>query len=260
MTSKPNASAANSAAGLFSVFDDDRESSSSSDEEVAPPKVAAAPASTSSSKPSKRRASSPLTRDNRAPLAHDGSSPLAHDIKQASRLPPAAVAAPIVLDSFETSAEKEFAPALVDAETGSKVVHADGEGVEPKKVVLVHQIRHQVAIPPGYPYIPIAEHEPPAKPARTYPFTLDPFQKVSVNCIDRNESVLVAAHTSAGKTVVAEYAIATALRDKQRVIYTSPIKVGMPWYLAHVCCCEGATTIVATWASATTFTAFMRLK
>lgn len=34
----------------------------------------------------------------------------------------------------------------------------------------------------------------------------------------------VSAHTSAGKTVVAEYAIAMALRDKQRVVYTSPIK------------------------------------
>ena len=35
---------------------------------------------------------------------------------------------------------------------------------------------------------------------------------------------MVAAHTSAGKTVVAEYAIAMAFRDKQRVIYTSPLK------------------------------------
>ncbi|KAH9318432.1 hypothetical protein KI387_020201, partial [Taxus chinensis] len=34
----------------------------------------------------------------------------------------------------------------------------------------------------------------------------------------------VSAHTSAGKTVVALYAIAMSLRDKQRVIYTSPIK------------------------------------
>lgn len=34
----------------------------------------------------------------------------------------------------------------------------------------------------------------------------------------------MSAHTSAGKTVVAEYAIAMSLRDKQRVIYTSPIK------------------------------------
>jgi hypothetical protein len=42
---------------------------------------------------------------------------------------------------------------------------------------------------------------------------------------ERRESVLVAAHTSAGKTVVAEYAVAMGMRDKQRVIYTSPIKV-----------------------------------
>ena len=61
-------------------------------------------------------------------------------------------------------------------------------------------------------------------PARTYKFELDPFQKQAVQCIENNESVLVSAHTSAGKTAVAEYAIATCLRDKQRVIYTSPIK------------------------------------
>lgn len=53
---------------------------------------------------------------------------------------------------------------------------------------------------------------------------MDPFQKLSTYSIERGESVLVSAHTSAGKTVVAEFAIATALRDKQRVIYTSPIK------------------------------------
>lgn len=61
-------------------------------------------------------------------------------------------------------------------------------------------------------------------PNRKYPFKLDTFQEMAVHCIERNESVLVAAHTSAGKTVVAEYAIATALKGKQRVIYTSPIK------------------------------------
>ena len=35
---------------------------------------------------------------------------------------------------------------------------------------------------------------------------------------------MVSAHTSAGKTVVAEYAIAQSLKNNQRVIYTSPIK------------------------------------
>ena len=61
-------------------------------------------------------------------------------------------------------------------------------------------------------------------PAKVYPFILDPFQQAAVDYIERNESVLVAAHTSAGKTAVAEYAVAKSLRDGQRVIYTSPIK------------------------------------
>ena len=61
-------------------------------------------------------------------------------------------------------------------------------------------------------------------PATTYPFKLDQFQQRAILCLENHQSVLVAAHTSAGKTVVAQYAIAMALRDKQRVIYTSPIK------------------------------------
>ena len=60
--------------------------------------------------------------------------------------------------------------------------------------------------------------------AKTYAFELDAFQSTAIAALERNESVLVAAHTSAGKTVVAEYAIAMAFRDKQRVIYTSPLK------------------------------------
>ena len=84
---------------------------------------------------------------------------------------------------------------------------------------------HEVALPEGYEatektYNP----EYPKDPAKTYPFTLDDFQKLSVSCIGQNESVLVSAHTSAGKTAVAEYAIASALKHNQRVIYTSPIK------------------------------------
>lgn len=42
--------------------------------------------------------------------------------------------------------------------------------------------------------------------------------------LERSECVFVAAHTSAGKTVVAEYAIALAARHLTRAIYTSPIK------------------------------------
>ena len=60
--------------------------------------------------------------------------------------------------------------------------------------------------------------------ATKYNFELDPFQKESIKILEKNESVLVSAHTSSGKTVIAEYAIAMSLRDKKRVIYTSPIK------------------------------------
>ncbi len=55
-------------------------------------------------------------------------------------------------------------------------------------------------------------------------FQLDPFQKEAVTHISNGDSVLVSAHTSAGKTCVAEYAIAHCLRNNQRVVYTSPIK------------------------------------
>jgi ATP-dependent RNA helicase DOB1 len=64
----------------------------------------------------------------------------------------------------------------------------------------------------------------PGPPARSYEFKIDPFQQTAINCLEAGHSVLVAAHTSAGKTVVAEYAFAMALRDNARVIYTSPLK------------------------------------
>ena len=63
-----------------------------------------------------------------------------------------------------------------------------------------------------------------SEPAKTYPFPLDPFQQTAIGYISKNQSVLVAAHTSAGKTVTAEYAIAQSLKNGQRVVYTSPIK------------------------------------
>ncbi|KAH0566228.1 ATP-dependent RNA helicase mtr4 [Trichoglossum hirsutum] len=120
---------------------------------------------------------------------------------------------PVVTDSFETEQSREVA--------ASAGLQATKEGTA---VVLSHQVRHQVALPPEYDYVPISEHKAPETPARTWPFALDPFQKVSIASIERGESVLVSAHTSAGKTVVAEYAIAQSLRNNQRVIYTSPIK------------------------------------
>ncbi|CAF0719337.1 unnamed protein product [Rotaria sp. Silwood1] len=57
-----------------------------------------------------------------------------------------------------------------------------------------------------------------------YPFELDTFQKQAILRLENNESVFVAAHTSAGKTVVAEYAIALAQNHSTKAFYTSPIK------------------------------------
>lgn len=100
-----------------------------------------------------------------------------------------------------------------------------------KRRTLARTCVHEVAVPTDYNSTKDETiHGTLAYPlfngtmAKTYNFNLDPFQQVSVACLERNESVLVSAHTSAGKTAVAEYAIAMAFRDKQRVIYTSPLK------------------------------------
>lgn len=57
-----------------------------------------------------------------------------------------------------------------------------------------------------------------------FPFELDKFQKEAIYYLEKGESVFVAAHTSAGKTVVAEYAFALATKHCTRAVYTAPIK------------------------------------
>lgn len=91
-------------------------------------------------------------------------------------------------------------------------------------------LRHRVAWPPGSTPSPAVESELtavaplPSNPACKYSFPLDPFQRSAIACVECGQSMLVAAHTSAGKTLAAEYAIAAALRDGQRAVYASPIK------------------------------------
>ncbi|OVA17687.1 Helicase [Macleaya cordata] len=60
--------------------------------------------------------------------------------------------------------------------------------------------------------------------ALEFPFELDTFQKEAIYYLEKGESVFVAAHTSAGKTVVAEYAFALASKHCTRAVYTAPIK------------------------------------
>ena len=57
-----------------------------------------------------------------------------------------------------------------------------------------------------------------------YGFPLDGFQLRAFDALDDGQSVLVAAPTGSGKTVVAEYAIEVARRSGRRAFYTAPIK------------------------------------
>ncbi len=86
-----------------------------------------------------------------------------------------------------------------------------------------------------------APHSPPAARARratppdhadelvtafsqSYPFPLDDFQLVALRRLAEGQSVLVAAPTGTGKTIIAEFAIWLALREGRRVFYTAPLK------------------------------------
>ncbi len=64
----------------------------------------------------------------------------------------------------------------------------------------------------------------PADMATTYSYPLDPFQRVAVAAIHREENVLVCAKTGSGKTLVGEYQIEYSLRKHGRIFYTTPIK------------------------------------
>src|SRR5258708_5761639 len=57
-----------------------------------------------------------------------------------------------------------------------------------------------------------------------YPFPLDAFQLEAIAHLAEGQSVMVAAPTGTGKTLVAEYAIWLAQQRHQRVIYTTPLK------------------------------------
>jgi ATP-dependent RNA helicase HelY len=55
-------------------------------------------------------------------------------------------------------------------------------------------------------------------------FDLDRFQVEALDAIDAGASVVVAAPTGSGKTVVAEYAVARALSSGAKAFYTTPLK------------------------------------
>ncbi|XP_073062145.1 DExH-box ATP-dependent RNA helicase DExH11 isoform X2 [Primulina eburnea] len=112
-----------------------------------------------------------------------------------------------LLDEILSSESKELMPRLVgDTNIG---------GQQPKE---------EWALSGGSEEIAERFHELVPDMALTFPFELDSFQKEAIYYLERGDSVFVAAHTSAGKTVVAEYAFALASKHCTRAVYTAPIK------------------------------------
>src|SRR6266508_5520876 len=64
----------------------------------------------------------------------------------------------------------------------------------------------------------------PTRFAARYPFELDAFQMRAIEALHGGESVLVAAPTGSGKTVVAEFAVDRALAADRKCFYTTPLK------------------------------------
>ena len=96
-----------------------------------------------------------------------------------------------------------------EAEENTEIL-VDENSLKLEKLVpkaAIHQVEtedgclHEVVTPIDVEYKPLRnffknEH---FKPAKEYPFAVDPFQREAILCIENNQSVLVSAHTSAGK-------------------------------------------------------------
>jgi ATP-dependent RNA helicase HelY len=76
-----------------------------------------------------------------------------------------------------------------------------------------------------------------------YEFPLDRFQIEAIDALDAGKSVLVAAPTGSGKTVVAEYAVAAALAGGRRAFYTAPIKALSNQKYHDLCTVHGASSV-----------------
>lgn len=57
-----------------------------------------------------------------------------------------------------------------------------------------------------------------------FSFELDDFQKEALDYISDGKSVVVCAPTGAGKTCIAEFAIQRAIKNNERIFYTTPLK------------------------------------
>lgn len=75
-------------------------------------------------------------------------------------------------------------------------------------------------------------------------YRLDAFQRTACQCLEDGSSVLVAAPTGAGKTTVAEFAVALARREFDlEIVYTAPIKALSNQKHAELCAEYGADQV-----------------
>ena len=79
--------------------------------------------------------------------------------------------------------------------------------------------------------------------AARYPFSLDGFQRRAIDALDAGASVLVAAPTGSGKTVVAEFAIERALDAGAKAFYTTPLKALSNQKFGDLVARHGAATV-----------------
>ena len=76
-----------------------------------------------------------------------------------------------------------------------------------------------------------------------YAFAPDRFQIEAFDHLDDGTSVIVAAPTGSGKTVVAEYGMAAALADGRRAFYTAPIKALSNQKYRDLCAVHGSEAV-----------------
>ncbi|KAB2038364.1 hypothetical protein ES319_D03G140100v1 [Gossypium barbadense] len=131
-------------------------------------------------------------------------------------------------DSVKSEAEANQVDVLNTLDTGSsaldEILSVEAEKVDNGRDEGGQQQKEAWAVSGGSEWIADQFYELVPDMAIEFPFELDTFQKEAIYYLEKGESVFVAAHTSAGKTVVAEYAFALASKHCTRAVYTAPIK------------------------------------
>ncbi|KAK8598558.1 hypothetical protein V6N13_094525 [Hibiscus sabdariffa] len=131
-------------------------------------------------------------------------------------------------DSVKSETEANQADVLNTLDTGpsalDEILSVEAEKLDKNTDGSGQQQKEAWVVSGGSEWIADQFYELVPDMAIEFAFELDKFQKEAIYYLEKGESVFVAAHTSAGKTVVAEYAFALASKHCTRAVYTAPIK------------------------------------